>query len=51
VRVSDLAELAELTVTALARSLAGSASGRGATWDAPRADDMVASDLPIQRLA
>lgn len=42
VRVSDLGELAELTVTALARSLP---STPPSDWPAPAADELVATEL------
>jgi hypothetical protein len=46
VRVSDLAELAELIVAGLARS-----DATPAVWDPPSPDDVVALGSPIERSA
>ncbi len=44
VRVSDLGELAELTVTALARAIEREVP---ASWPAPTADDLVATSIML----
>jgi hypothetical protein len=46
VRVSDLAELAELTAMALAGTIA-----TDPTWDPPSADDVVVLDGHVERSA
>jgi hypothetical protein len=50
VRIDDIGELAELTVSALANSIAGPAEPELAQWAAPHPDDLILT-TPLARPA